>query len=111
VKADRDLTLAMNFIDHRSYVTLDGRQVLYGEDWAARKKALWERSGGRCEAQLEILGGVTPWRCTREATEPHHVIRRHIQRDDRMQNLQALCHEHHAMLDERKPRWTKHETV
>jgi hypothetical protein len=109
MKADKELTLAAGFEDFRSYIAPDGRQILYGADWLARKKALWERCGGRCEAILEIIG-VTPWRCQREAQEPHHVVRRSVKRDDRLLNLQALCHEHHSMLDERKPRWSKHES-
>ena len=106
MKADRELTLAAHFKDYRSFVAPDGREILYKADWDQRKEELWERCGGRCEAQLEIIG-VTPWRCQREAEEPHHVIRRSIKRDDRLLNLQALCHFHHSLLDKRKLMWTE----
>ena len=104
MKADKALTLAAGFSDRRSYVTPDKREILYGEDWIARKKALWERSGGQCEAILEIIG-VTPWRCQREAQIPAHVIPRYPKRDDRLSNLMAYCVEHDRLME--KQSWRR----
>jgi len=103
VKADRAKTLARNFINPKSYVAADGREVLADEDWLARKKELWDRSGGRCEAWFEIIG-LAPERCIAEAADPHHIVRRSVRRDDRLSNLLALCRDHHLLLDERRIR-------
>lgn len=108
MRADKQATLAKGFADYRSFVAPDGREVLYKDDWDRRKTELWERCGGRCEAMLEVIG-VTPWRCTAEAADPHHVIRRSVKRDDRLLNLQALCRYHHDLLDERKIRSDRQE--
>lgn len=100
MKADLQATEAMGFKDERSYLAPDSRQVLYGKDWEARKLQLWERCGGRCEEE-----GVLE-RCKNEAADPHHVIPRSKGRDDRIENLLALCRFHHNLLDKRQPRWS-----
>jgi hypothetical protein len=106
VKIDRPATAAQHYKDPKSYHTLDGREVLAGEDWLARKRELWERCGGRCEYM------ITPEiRCQREGQEPHHVIRRSQGRQDALTNLLCLCNHHHSMLDKRKPRWTSKEAM
>lgn len=110
MKRDRQATIDKQFLDPRSYVTLDGREVLYGEDWKARVEDLRLRSGGYCEWQyvkLSIKDQVV--RCSSQAQDPHHVKPRSKGRDDRLENLQALCRYHHDLLDKRKPRWSKKE--
>ena len=106
IKADKQLTAAAGFADPRSYVAADGRECTYGDDWMERKKQLLARCGGRCEAELAIIG-IPPERCTAEAADPHHIIRRSVKRDDRLANLLALCRWHHDLLDVRKPRWSR----
>ena len=98
MKRDREQTIAKQYLDARSYMTLDGREILYGEDWRARKFDLWQRCGGKCEYFV---------RCTAEAADAHHIIPRSKGRDDALANLQALCRYHHNLIDRRKPRWTK----
>lgn len=93
------------FLDPRSYVTPDGREVLKGEDWDARVEDLRLRSGGYCEN----TGHVPGYRCMALAQDPHHVVRRSVKRDDRLANLQALCRFHHDLLDPRKIRSDKKE--
>jgi hypothetical protein len=105
MKADKLLTIAQMYLCPKSYMRSDGSEVLFKEDWDARKKELWQRCGGRCE-QLNALYAL---RCRRLADDPHHVIARSKRRDDRLTNLIALCRWHHNALDERKPRWTKRE--
>lgn len=98
------------FLDPRSYVAPDGREVLYGEDWKARIEDLRLRSAGKCEwvvdagMEQEVIMVYT---CGKEAQDPHHIKPRSKGRDDRMSNLQALCRYHHDLLDKRKPRWSK----
>lgn len=106
IQKDRLGTIAQHYLDPKSYLCKDGREVLYGEDWKARKWDLWQRCGGRCEAWLEIIG-IALNRCTAEAEDPHHLIRRSELRDDRLPNLQALCRFHHDLLDKRKVRSDK----
>ena len=112
MKADREATRERHFADRRSYVAKDRREVLYGKDWAERKKELWTRCKGRCEALSDIIDGsgevVFTMGCPEQADDPHHVIPRSKGRDDRLSNLQALCRYHHDLLDKRKVRWTKH---
>ena len=101
MKRDREATLMARFDDARSFIFKDGRELLVGLDWQARKHELFVRSGGICEYRNS--DGV---RCRNSADDPHHIIPRSKQRDDRLKNLQALCRYHHDLLDERKPQWT-----
>ena len=102
MKRDKQATMDKQYLDSRSYLDKLGREVLAGEDWAARKFDLWQRANGKCEYFV---------RCMAEATESHHVIRRSKGRDDRLLNLLALCHYHHGIMEKegpnRVPRWTK----
>jgi hypothetical protein len=86
------------YTDPRSFVRLDGSEVLHGKDWILRKQALGERSGGRCEWQVGV-------RCPKRADDPHHIVPRSVRRDDRLSNLMALCRYHHDELDNRKVKW------
>lgn len=103
-KADRQATEARNFVERKSYVAADGREVLYGLDWKRRVKELRERCGGRCEfvnghvedGNEEVIG---IFRCVREAADPHHIKLRSRGRDDRLSNLLAVCRHHHQILD------------
>jgi hypothetical protein len=107
LKRDRQATEARRFEDKRSYITPDGREVLYGADWAVRKQELWIRAGGRCE---RIVGteGEAPVRCRSEIDHPHHKVKRSKGRDDRLEALEGLCELHHSLAHpEFKPRWTK----
>jgi len=102
IKKDRQATIAKQYLDERSYVCLDGKEVLYGEDWKTRKFDLWQRCNGRCEYYI---------RCNAEAADPHHIIPRSKGRDDRLSNLQALCRYHHNLMDRRQVRWTPKEKL
>jgi hypothetical protein len=105
MKADRQATLDRHFLDYRSFITPDSREILYDDDWKARVEELRVRCEGHCEHINRWDDG--DWeRCPLPAQDPHHVIRRSVKRDDRLSNLQALCRYHHDLLDERKPHWT-----
>src|SRR6266853_368895 len=103
MRADREKTIAQQYLDYRSFMRSDGSEVLYEEDWKARVEELRRRCGGRCEEEGKY------GRCRNEAADPHHVIRRSIRRDDRLENLLGLCRMHHDLLDERKIRSDKKE--
>jgi hypothetical protein len=105
LKRDVQATELARFEDPRSYVAKDGREVLFGYDWKARKNQLWVRCGGICE--YKFPSGRTMIRCRAEAADPHHLVKRSELRDDRLENLMGICRTHHDLLDERKPRWTK----
>jgi len=115
MRADKQLTEAAEFKDKDSYIAPDGREILYGKDWDARKAELARRSGGGCEQICPTLniGLKKPTeielRCPAMAADPHHIIRRSVKRDDRLSNLQALCRYHHNLLDKRKIRSDKAE--
>jgi hypothetical protein len=106
VKADRELTKLARFKDKRSYIASDQREILFGEDWKQRKYELLKRSLGQCE-RFTVLGRVHDAWCRGEGGEPHHIKRRSVSRDDRLDNLANLSHWCHSAEDLRKPQWTK----
>lgn len=114
-KADKQLTQQRQFVERKSYITKDGREVLYGLDWKRRVKQLEARCGGRCEYMIPDLaeGGVPEgFRCAREAAHPHHRVKRSKGRDDRLENLVALCKKHHRQQHpEKEPMWTRRGAV
>jgi hypothetical protein len=112
LKRDKQATAKKKFCNPKSYVAPDGREVLYGGDWALRLQELRERCGGRCEHVVDkgidsFTEAAIEIRCKSEAQDPHHVIPRSKKRDDRLGNLLAICRRHHILLDERKIRSDK----
>ena len=104
LKKDKEATRAAKFKDWRSYVALDGREVLYGGDWNWRVDELDDRCKGQCQ------GIVNNERCKRSAMHPHHIIKRSHKRDDRLTNLLALCQFCHiAQHPEKQPRWREYD--
>lgn len=106
MKRDVQATEEANFFESTSYVAKDGRHVLFGIDWKERKGELNQRSGGRCENMVEDV------RCGGLAMHPHHIIHRRTKgsntRDDRMDNLLALCDScHRKMHPDKQPKWGK----
>ncbi len=112
MKADVQATARRKFRDPKSYVSKDGREVLFNEDWDERRFELLQRSRGQCEYMIHMVDeagvdcGTT--RCLREAMDPHHLILRSIRRDDRLPNLLAVCRHHHQVLD-REQRKQRHK--
>jgi len=104
---DRDeaLKAQRGYTDPSTYVRRDGSEKLVGEDWRRRVEELRERSGGRCEKRFFLPDSPRVLlRCSREARDPHHRVKRSTRRDDRLSNLEALCAAHHDELDPRKVR-------
>jgi len=109
ILTDRQATVAMRFEHPKSLVMKDGREILHGADWRRRKAELLERCGGYCEA-VSFWAGEEPIRCSREADDPDHVVKRSKGRDDRLDALMALCRHHHQLKHpEFRPRWTRRE--
>jgi hypothetical protein len=108
---DRDeaLKAERGYTNPSSYVRGDGSEKLVGEDWKNRVEELRQRSGGRCEQWIPVWNEPvgSGGRCPNKADDPHHITRRSVRRDDRMNNLKHVCRFCHDALDERKPRWTK----
>lgn len=114
IPRDHELKSRRGYMDPKSIVYADGREVLKGEDWRERKKELWERCGGKCEYRWTDawwMGQVRGAGCSSEAMDPHHIIKRSKKRDDRLANLQALCRFHHRLIDPRKVGGTKREEI
>jgi 5-methylcytosine-specific restriction endonuclease McrA len=68
----------------------DGREVLRGKMWRARRTEVWFRAGFRCQHCGKTL--------VFEKAEIHHRRPRGIfgwRRDDRIENLECLCHACH----------------
>src|SRR5258708_4575711 len=103
MKADKEATRARHFFDARSYIAPDGREILYGKDWEARKIELHIRSNGWCERFTIWRKGHDAW-CLGRGEEPHHIIQRSKGRDDRLENLANLSHACHSAEDPRKVR-------
>ena len=80
-----------------SRVFLDGREKLGKSDWKRRVAELQTRSNGYCEHRPD---GIT--RCFGQAIDPHHIIKRSKERDDRLTNLLHVCRQCHILLDNRK---------
>jgi hypothetical protein len=98
---DPDEKERRGYRDRDTIVWIDGRERLAGYDWRKRKKELAKRSEGRCE--LVNLGSLVH-RCTMRADDAHHLVKRSVLRDDRLENLLHVCRYHHRLLDERKVR-------
>lgn len=101
-----ELKKARGYTDPKSFVRIDGSEVLHNQDWRNRKMELAERSGGICE-YVEGPDPFNPltWRCARSATIPAHIEPRYPRRDDRMNNLRHYCYEHDRLTE--KQSWRK----
>ena len=102
---DPDEKRRRGYTDRKTYVRVDGSEVLHGNDWKRRKVELWHRAGGQCE--YDLRPGI---RCVNDGVDPCHVEPRHPMRDDRLCNLKLgcrLCHEKHdKQTPKRKLHWS-----
>jgi hypothetical protein len=95
---------AKAYKSNRSHMTVDGRELLYDEDWQLRKWEVWCRGKGLCETHLVPELRHLPL-CRNRMDDPHHLVPRSKGRNDSLDNLAGLCRMHHRMLDRRKPSW------
>ena len=105
--ADRDEAEKQRrgYTNPRSYVRLDGSEVLHGEDWRARVEELRNLANYKCQRYAK-LGREHGDGCTGWGIEPHHIIRRSVRRNDQMSNLALLSHSCHLAEDPRKVKWS-----
>ena len=95
---DTAATCARKFLNSRSRVMRDGREILEGEDYKARVREVEERDEHKCQRELGLL---VEYRlrgdkviCGKPAGgHPHHIIKRSKGRDDRAANLSSRCDE------------------
>ena len=100
---DAELKRERGYVDPKTKVFADGREVLGPKDWKKRKEELWARGGGRCEYKFH--SGRTVIRCNAEMQIPAHVIPRHPVRDDRISNLKGYCVAHDRLME--KQNWRR----
>ncbi len=112
-------TMARLFKHPKSRVMLDGREILYGLDYKARVREVLERDGYKCQWPTgPACNLLRPWevplsehapKCGGSANNhPHHIVKRSKLRDDRAENLMAICDAHHKIAHpEFRPRWTR----
>lgn len=69
--------------------------------------AQWRKGLRRRQLQREPLCQWTEGekRCTRQATDVDHIVRKAVGGADALDNLQSLCHEHHSAKTAREVRW------
>jgi 5-methylcytosine-specific restriction endonuclease McrA len=117
VKADRELTQAANFTDHRSFVgqrihpgTAHNCIYVRGDDVEQVRRRIYDRDGGRCTLKIQCAGAkVLPFDGTvweRWHLE-HEVGGLGLSRCWCDENLRGTCNPCHRLKDKRDPRWTK----
>lgn len=97
-KVDLEATRRTGFSDRRSYVTLDGKQFLAGEDMTKRREYVFSMDGGRCRlcrAEVDWLTGELD----------HFPVSRGRSGDDSINNLRTLCANCHKQRHVR-PQWS-----
>lgn len=97
-KVDPVATHAAAFMDKRSYITLDGKEFLFGEDMKARRLDVFERDGYICQICHK------PCICD-DAELDHFPITRGRGGDDSITNLRAVHGHCHRKVHVR-PQWT-----
>jgi 5-methylcytosine-specific restriction endonuclease McrA len=89
-KRDQAETAARNFDDAKSFISLDGREFLAGDDWKEQKAKVWKRDKGMCQSMFSGF-----YLCGAKAVHVHHVVRKSRGGDDSLDNLVCLCAAHH----------------
>ena len=119
-KKDFPATLARKFKDKDSFISTDGLEFLYRKDWKARVRQCFDRDGYKC--QWIIASGVCPTfplapvimevLCSAPAHHPHHKIPKGKGGSDDLDNLMAICIQHHRIAHpEKQTRWSKNERM
>jgi HNH endonuclease len=82
-KVDETASEARNFLDKRSAITPDGKELLYGEDMGKRRREVFVRDCGECE----YCGNYSAY----DDGEVHHLISRGKGGTDDIDNLVWIC--------------------
>jgi len=92
-KRDNTETAARNFDDPRSFVSLDGHMLLYGEDYKAQRQRVFFRDRGICQYCYK------PIDVEYEAWTADHITKRSDGGSDDLDNLRLIhndfgaCHQ------------------
>lgn len=89
---DREATKAANFVCRLSRINLDGTVELHGFDMSLLRARCFERDDWKCVEK--------DCRTPREWIQMDHIIPRGsngVDRDDKLENVQTLCVNHHAL--------------
>lgn len=102
-------TEAKNYLDPRSFVSLDSHEYLYGDDIGERRREVWERAHGYCEVkQAPGCSGLVSW----IYGELHHKQGGLVGRNDDMENLLWSCMACHRYEHRnRNPKFSQREPV
>lgn len=92
-----EATKAQNFLDPRSYVRLDGAQFIFGRDMTNRRREVWERDGRKCVYCETPVVFEWDWTVRPDAMELNHRRSRGLGGDDRIENLETICHGCHVI--------------
>lgn len=84
---DIDRSLGKHYANPSSYISTDGREILFGEDLKRRYQEIWERDGRRCVECGRLLSFAN--------MHPHHRTERSRGGDDKPGNLETRCYKHH----------------
>jgi hypothetical protein len=110
---DPAATAAAKFTDKRSYVRLDGKRFLFGDDIEQLRRQVFERDGYRCTGEVvdEVDGIIYHGeRCDRpvawDSGHMHHIQSRGKRGDDSLSNCVTVCDRCHNKLHPRvRLRW------
>lgn len=96
-KVDPVATAARGFKDRRSFVSVDGHELLVGaEDTTARRKEIFERSHGRCELHVAPgCKGFVNWHSRGMEGWAHLDVEPHRNHCDCAANGAAACDKCH----------------
>jgi hypothetical protein len=78
----------------------DGREIAKGYQWTKRVKELRKRAGGCCEAWRILPGHASHF--IGANGDPHHIVKRSISRDDRLENLLWICRQAHWEIHQKR---------
>lgn len=106
-RRDLPATAAAHFTDVRSYVRIDGKRFLFGDDLTQLRRAVFERDKYTCWGDIEDglrCGKTVTW----DTGHLHHIIPRGRGGSDEMSNTVTLCPDCHAKLHVRpRLRWMR----
>lgn len=88
------------FQDRKSFVSLDTKLFLAGDDWTAQKVRVWKRDKYTCQIGKHPLDDSA-------IADPDHIVKKSKGGDDSLSNLRTVCREHH---NERHPEKRLHFT-
>lgn len=108
-KRDPAATKARSFLDHRSFVTLDGHDRLYGGDLAVRRRECFERDAWKCVDCGYRITWATPFH--RKGEMDHEINKSKPGGCDCLHNVRTRCGRFlngcHDKKHGRNPRWTR----